>query len=103
MTKEDRAAKSLRFIIEDLISDETETDFFANLMADDIGLGKYGIRKYEYLQFCKDQNIDFHEKESAKLFIKWCKEQIELMLISEDFDDKEELDIYGTPPSDCGT
>ena len=67
------------------------------------GIGKYGIRKYEYVQFCKDRNIDFHEKESAGLFIKWCKEQVELMLISEDFDDKEELDIFGTTPSDCGT
>ena len=46
------------------------------------GLGKYGIRKYEYLQFCKDRDLDSHEKESAKLFIKWCKEQIELMLIN---------------------
>lgn len=99
---EDRVAKSYRFIVADLISDDIETDFFANLMADDIGLGKYGIRKHEYIQFCSERNIDFHLEESAKLFIKWCKTQIELLKINEDFDDKEELDIFGPPQSDCG-
>ena len=33
---ETREEKSYRFIVEDLISDDPETDFFASLMADDI-------------------------------------------------------------------
>lgn len=99
---EDRTAKSYRFIVSDLISDDSGTDFYANLMADDIGLGKYGIRKQEYIQFCNDRNLDFHLEASAELFIKWCKTQIELLKINEDFDDKEELDFFGTPTCDCG-
>ena len=77
--------KSLQYIINDLTNENNEEfDFFASLMLDDIGI-EHNITKWEYKQFCVDNNIDYRKPDSCEIYLKYCREQDLIDELNKDF------------------
>ena len=77
--------KSLKYIINDLTNEDTEDfDFFASLMLEDIGIN-HNVTKWEYKQFCVDNDLEYREPASCEIYLKYCREQDMIDELNKDF------------------